>query len=209
VSFGGFRFFGDQSTEPDDLAVKLNWAEQEIRRLNGRMASVFDGTDTLHPNTFVQSDNFSALPLRSVGLVGSTNQSIGDSSYNTLTYEQASSLSSGLSFYSYSEGIDGNTTAGTITITGQPEKSLFLVTGAVQWVVNSSGSRELRILDTAGDFTPVAQHSARDATVSITQSFAVVRQMQSSVSTIELQAWQNTGAALNITRRIFQATWLR
>ena len=202
------------STDADDLARELWLMKDKVDRfsaLAGSLGNLIDVTGSLVPNLFSHHSpqSFTILPIPSVGLVGSNNQFIENNAYTTLTYEAASSLSSGLKFYSYSEGgIDANTTAGTITMIGEPENSLFLITGFVQWEANSSGFREVRIRDAAGDFTPVAIH-AGFAGSGVVQSFATVRQMYSSIATVSLNAYQNMGTSLAVTRRCFQATRIR
>ena len=202
------------STEPDEMARNIADLSDRVRIAESRasaLANLVDEQGILKPDLFSHwsPHTFTLFPLPSVGLVGSSAQNIENNAYTTLVYEAVSSLSSGLKFYSYSEGgISANTTAGTITVNGEPGNSLFLVTGFVQWESQSSGFREVRIVDSDGDFTPVAIHAAF-AGSGVVQSFGVIRQMFSSISVLSLNGYQNRGSSMAVTRRAFQVTRIR
>ena len=203
------------STANDDLARELGILQAEVRQAQALVTrgGILDQQGTLVPTLFSQfaPSQFDILPQHCVSRANSTNIWIEHNIYRTLFFsslETLVDLTSGLKFYHFKEGIEAVSSNGIFQLSGQPGESIFLITGAIQWGTNSSGFRQLRILDALGDNTPLVAGPGM-AGGGVVQSFAIIRQMFTTVSNIAIQAYQNMGTSLEITRAVGGVTRIR
>ena len=146
---------------------------------------------------------FGDLPAELASMVHDSNQSLDNGVLTTITYEATANLGTNATRFDFQYGITRDVAAGSFSVKGQVG-NVWLFCGAVQWEVNATGARELRLISGSGGNTPIGTIQGM-AGVSICTPFCIMRQMTTADDTHVIKGYQNSGGSLAITHAVFGA----
>ena len=192
------------STNPDDMAKELVRLRQEFDRVKNVYSQITDMNGNLASDVFARAGRTDFLPSEASGMARDSSFSISNAVYTILPFETSANLIGNDISYDFQKGIRKNTTAGTFTVSDVPLDSIIMFCGAVQFISNSSGRREVRLQTLGGNSTPLCSVQ----TIAVggpVLPFAIAKSMKSTEVTYYLEVYQNSGGSLDIGNAQFAA----